>query len=121
MIIAEGVYKIPSQPNGPDREINKYTINPTTTGGKPIIALNIISTISLPQKFLIAKYVPMGKPTKQDKSNDRQLTFIESKSILKKSLSKVKTKPNACVNDSNIIHNFLDYLCFNMLIYVKFT
>ena len=115
------MYKTPNQPNGPDREINKYTINPTTTGGKPIMALNIIKIVSLPQKFLIAKYVPIGKPTKQDKSNERQLTFIESRRISKKSLSRVKTKSNACVNDSNIIHNYLDYLCFNMLIYVKFT
>ena len=35
------------------------------------MALNIIKTVSLPQKFLIAKYVPIGKPTKQDKSNER--------------------------------------------------
>ena len=121
MIIAVGVYNTPNQPNGPDREINKYTINPTTTGGKPIIALNIIRTVSLPQKFFIAKYVPIGKPTKQDKTNEKKLTFIESRRISKKSLSKVKNKSNACVNDSNIIYNYLDYLCFYMLIYVNFT
>ena len=41
MIIAEVVYSKPSTPNGPERENKIYTINPTTTGGRPINAFSV--------------------------------------------------------------------------------
>ena len=41
MIMAEVVYSKPSTPKGPERENRIYTINPTTTGGKPINAFKI--------------------------------------------------------------------------------
>jgi hypothetical protein len=98
-----GVYKIPNQPKGPDLEINKYTISPTTTGGSPIIVLKKINIMSLPQKFLIARKVPKGNPTKQEKNNEKQLTLSESNNISNKSAFKVDTNSNDCLKASNKI------------------
>lgn len=103
IIIAVGVYKIPNHPKGPDLEINKYTIRPTTTGGSPIIVLKKIKLMSFPQKFLIAKKVPKGNPIKEEKNNDRQLTLNESNNISYKSVLKVNTNSIDCLKASNKI------------------
>ena len=94
------MYRIPSHPKGPDLDTNKYTIKPTTTGGNPIIVLNKIKTLFLPQKFLIAKSVPRGKPIKQDSSKDIPLTLNERSNISNKLSSNVITRSNAFIKAS---------------------
>jgi len=97
------VYKIPNHPNGPDLEIIKYTIKPTTTGGNPISVLNTIKRLSRNQKFLIARKVPKGNPIKQEKNKEIKLTFSERSNISNKSLSSISTKSNDCLKASSKI------------------
>ena len=94
-IIAYGVYKISSQPKGPDLETNKYTINPTTTGGIPIKELKILIVKDLPVKRVIAKKTPIGNPTIEAIRSDVTLIFKDNPTISNSETSKLKIKENA--------------------------
>ena len=107
---------MPSHPKGPDLETIKYTTKPTTTGGKPIIVLNKIRTLFLPQKFFIAKSVPRGKPNKQESKSDIPLTLKDRISISNKLSSIVITNSIALFKASKMIFILIFILIFYVLI-----
>jgi hypothetical protein len=52
--MACGVNKRPHDPSGPERDSDRNTASPTTTGGSPISALSTTITTSRPRKRLRA-------------------------------------------------------------------
>ena len=95
-------------PRGPDREKIKYKNKPTTTGGRPIIALRKVITSFLPLKLLIARIVPKGIANMPAIASELKLTFIESRRISIRSESaeiiNVSASSNAFIS---IIMHFL--------------
>ena len=61
MIMAVGVKSSPSTPNGPERESDRKTISPTTTGGNPISAFSTAIVARLCLNRRTASQVPKGR------------------------------------------------------------
>ena len=59
-IIAAGVNRMPSAPNGPARDSSRYTSSPTTTGGRPIMPFSTAMTACRPGKRASASQAPNG-------------------------------------------------------------
>jgi hypothetical protein len=94
------VYRISSQPKGPDLETNKYTINPTTTGGIPIKELKTVIIKDLPVKRVIAKKTPIGKPIIEAIRSDVTLILKDNPTISNNETSKFIIKVNAVIKAS---------------------
>jgi hypothetical protein len=109
IIIAVGEYNKPSQPNGPDRDRFRYTIKPTTTGGSPIRAFTMTTSVFLKIKLLMARIAPKGKPIKQDRTNEVKLTRIERDNISSKSESRLNISWKAVEKDSEKVCIFYQH------------
>ena len=95
MIIAVGVNRIPSAPNGPARDSSKYTTSPTTTGGNPIIALSSTVSVCRPGKRPTAIAAPSGRPRHAANSVAVRLTRSDSSTIASSFGSKCVTSEPA--------------------------
>ena len=90
--MARGVNKMPHDPSGPERDSDRNTASPTTTGGSPISALSTTITISRPRKRVRAINAPNGTPISAANSTAARLTISESHTMAYNAGSPVSTR-----------------------------
>ena len=76
-IIACGVNRMPNEPSGPERDSNRYTASPTTTGGSPISAFRTTIAASRPRNRFSARNAPNGTPRIAASATALRLTISE--------------------------------------------
>ena len=109
MIIAIGVNNKPRVPSGPARESTRYTIRPTTTGGRPIKAFKRTTIVVLPGNRKTARAAPNGKPIKLAARTAAKLTCKDKTTISAKLPSKFKIREKAAANASLKFDIYSDY------------
>ena len=93
--MACGVNKSPHSPSGPERDNVRKTARPTTTGGRPIIALSATMTPSRPGNRVSAMTAPSGTPMRAASSTALMLTMSDSLTMANRPGSPVRTKCSA--------------------------
>ena len=93
--MACGVNNNPHVPSGPDRDNARKTASPTTTGGRPIMALSATMAASRPGKRVSAMNAPSGTPMRVASSTALMLTMSDSLTMANKPGSPVSTKCSA--------------------------
>jgi hypothetical protein len=106
IIIAAGVNKSPSTPNGPCLEIKENTNNPTTTVGIAISVSNKVITALLPLNSLITITKLRGSATSDANRTAIDDTLRDTRVQLITSLSKVKMSFRAVENPSQRYCNY---------------
>ena len=102
MIMAAGVNSSPKTPNGPERDKSRYTIKPTTTGGKPIRAFKVAITKRRWRNRRMANHVPKGRATAEAITKALKLTCKDLTVISIRSASRDHISRNASAIPAHI-------------------
>ena len=93
--MACGVNSRPQDPSGPERDSARNIASPTTTGGRPIMALSTTMAASRPGKRVSAMNAPNGTPISAANSTALRLTSSDSRTMANSPGSPVSTNCSA--------------------------